>query len=338
MVFSANMRHKVPVLLAAALIAGCSGPRPAFDPRAEEGPHGGAGVEWWYHYGWLEDEDGRRWAWVSSFFRTVRPRTGLSRYLIHDLIDLETGRGRFRSRVGAEIFAALSIPVPKLKPPHELIPGRPLEKPDAPLDLRYGRDRLERTGPDTYRLVAGDVDLELTAVAEPVAVEGTGLTGIDRPEGMHYYSVPRLNATGTVHGRRAKGVFWYDHQWGDSWVDGRVGWSWWGLQFDDGGSAIAYVLRDRESGRVIRSVLTDDRGVHRLSANPVETWTSPLGARYPVAWELSGGGHRLKVTPMFRERECPILGEQVAVWEGPVRVTGSRRGRGFQELVGYARN
>jgi predicted secreted hydrolase len=33
----------------------------------------------------------------------------------------------------------------------------------------------------------------------------------------------------------------------------------------------------------------------------------------------------------------PILGEQESIWEGPVRVTGSVTGRGFQELVSYAR-
>ena len=87
---------------------------------------------------------------------------------------------------------------------------------------------------------------------------------------------------------------------------------------------------------MLRSVLTHDGGVVPLEARPVDEWISPRGARYPVAWDLSGGGYRLRVTPMINERECPILGEQVAIWEGPVTVTGSHAGRGFQELVGYA--
>ena len=36
-------------------------------------------------------------------------------------------------------------------------------------------------------------------------------------------------------------------------------------------------------------------------------------------------------------RESPVLGEQESIWEGPVTVTGSVTGRGYQELVSYAR-
>ena len=139
------MRSKIPILAATALLAGCVGVHPAFDPEAEEGVHGDVEIEWWYHYGWLEDEDGGRWAWVSSFFRTVRPKTGLARYLITDLINLDTGQGHFRSRIGTELFTAAGIPVPKLQAPHEPIPGKPLERPGDPLKLRYGTGDCEIT-------------------------------------------------------------------------------------------------------------------------------------------------------------------------------------------------
>ena len=40
---------------------------------------------------------------------------------------------------------------------------------------------------------------------------------------------------------------------------------------------------------------------------------------------------------MQLDREMPVLGEQESIWEGPVKVTGSVTGRGYQELVSYAR-
>src|SRR6185295_3282046 len=176
---------------AVALLAavGCATPvRWAFDPQAEEGIHADVEVEWWYHWGYLTDEAGGEWCSFSSFFRTWKKGFPLTRYFLYDLTDLKTGSRTYRSAAGAEILplvAALSGK-PDLPSPHEVIPGKPLEKAGDPLKIRYGDDELERIGPGTYRLKVGEVDLTLTAVAEPMAIEGTGLTGITRPDDMSY--------------------------------------------------------------------------------------------------------------------------------------------------------
>jgi predicted secreted hydrolase len=322
-------------LLLLALLASCASPsRFAYDPIANEGVHAGAEVEWWYHFGWLSDDAGTDWAWVSSFFRYRGQR-----YLIHDLIDLKTGRGDYRSRLGEEALAGFvaATRMPKLPAPHEPIPGKPLEKAGDPLRLRYGADEFERLPDGRYRLKAGEVDLVLRPVSEPLPVEGTGLTGLAKPDDMHYYTIPRLEATGTVRGRPARGLFWYDHQWGSSWLGSDIGWSWWGLQLDDETAVNAYVLRNIQDGRILRSVLTLDDRPYPMDATPVEHWESPNGVRYPVSWELSAGPLRLRVEALFKERELPLLSETGFLWEGPVRVTGTKTGRGFQELVSYAR-
>jgi len=321
----------------------CAGPsRAGLDPDREEGVHAESGadrwIEWWYHFGWLTDESGGEWAWVSSFFRYRHPGAPLTRYQIYDLIDLKTGLADYHSRVGPEAlapYAAFTGQV-KLPPPHRLIEGDLREKAGDPLKLAYGDDTLERTGGRTYRLKAGPIDVDLRAASNVMAVEGTGLTGLKRPDDMHYYTIPRLVAEGSVRGKKARGLFWYDHQWGTSWVG--VGWSWWGLQLEGGTHVNAYVLRDVKSGAVLRSVLTHDGGVVRLDAKPVDWWESPAGVNYPIAWELSGGPFRLSIEPLFRERACAIFGALKEIWEGPVRVKGSHSGRGFQELVGYARD
>lgn len=325
-----------PLALLLLIGSSCTLPRFAFDVDKEEGLHEGAAIEWWYHFGWLTDEDGGEWAWVSSFFRVAPKGT---RYLIYDLIDLKTGRAEYRSLMGSEAVPALLLVTGKSEPPspHGLIPGEPVDRPGE-LRLAYAEDRLERTGPRRYRLKVGPVDVRLEGASPAMAVEGTGLTGLKEPGDMHYYSVPRLAAEGTVRGRKARGLFWYDHQWGSSWVGPTIGWSWWGLHLDDGSAVNAYVLREVGTGKILRSVLTHDRRVAPLRARPVETWESPTRIRYPVSWELEGGGLRLRVNPIFKEREVPILGLQESIWEGPVRVTGTHGGRGFQELVSYARD
>jgi predicted secreted hydrolase len=227
--------------------------------------------------------------------------------------------------------------ISRLPAPHEIIPGEPLEKGGDPLRLTYGKDALERTGDRVYRLRAGEIDLQLRAISDPLPVEGTGLTGVERREDMHYYTIPRLDASGTVRGRKARGLFWYDHQWGRSWIGPKIGWSWWGLQLDDRTAVNAYVLRDITNGRVLRSILTHDDRPYPMTATPLEWWESKSKIRYPVAWALEAGPLRLRIDAMFKERELPLLSETGNLWEGPVRVSGTRSGRGFQELVSYAR-
>lgn len=320
-----------------ALLVSCAGPRPAFNAHEEDGVHGNVDIEWWYHYGWLEDEAGGEYAWISSFFRFRAKDLAAGRYFIYDLVDLKTGQADYRSRIGAEVFAKFAVfgGQVQVPPPHEVIAGGPAEKAGDPLRLAYGEDTLERTAPGRYRLKARGVDLELTAAAPPMAIDGTGLTGLERAEDMHYYTIPRLEAKGAVRGKKVKGLFWYDHQWGGYGLP-TIGWSWWGLQLEDGTAANATVLRDTKTGRLLRATLTHDDRALTLEAKPVEWWTSATQVRYPVVWELSASGLRLRVEPMHRDRECPIPGEMKSIWEGPVRVTGSHRGRGFQELVGYA--
>jgi predicted secreted hydrolase len=323
------------------LLAGCAGGPPAtwaFDPAAEEGVHKDVEVEWWYHWGFLTDEDGGEWTLFTSFFRMSKPGFPSSRYFLYDLSDLKTGARSYRSAAGDEILQlARKSGVKEFPRPHQVIPGAVLEKAGDPLKLTYGDDLLERTGPWRYRLKAGEVDIQLEAISAPMAVEGTGWTGLNAPEDMCYYTVPRLKAAGTVKGRKATGVFWYDHQWGKTWTDATIGWTWWGLHLDDGTNVNAYVLRNIQTGDVLRSVCTRDGQVSKLTVEPLEWWESPSRTRYPVSWRLRAAGLDVRVDPIHKERESAILGEQESIWEGPVRVSGSAGGRGYQELVSFAR-
>jgi predicted secreted hydrolase len=328
-------------LLGLLLLAGCAAPAQpwAFDPAQEEGVHADVRVEWWYHWGFIEDDAGGRWCCFSSFFRTWKQGFPITRYQLYDLTDLKTGERQYRSAAGAEILPLVKSLTgeARLPKPHAVIPGEPLEKGGDPLRVRYGDDVFERLPDHRYRLKTGDIDFELQPASEFMAVEGTGLTGVGNPEEMHYYTVPRLQGKGSVHGKKATGIFWYDHQWGSTWTEPTVGWSWWGLQLSDGSNVNAYVLRDLKTGAQIRGVATHDRRVYSLSATAESIWESKTRVRYPVAWTLKAGPLNLRVEPIFKDRELSVLGDQESIWEGPVTVTGSHQGRGFQELVSYAR-
>ena len=117
-----------------------------------------------------------------------------------------------------------------------------------------------------------------------------------------------------------------------------MGWSWWGLQLDDGTNLNAVVIRDTRTGAIRKATATHDRAVYALRAKSVRSWDSPMGVRYPVAWELEAGPLKLKIEPMHPDREHPVLFGQEAIWEGPVTVSGSVSGRGYQELVGYPKD
>jgi predicted secreted hydrolase len=73
----------------------------------------------------------------------------------------------------------------------------------------------------------------------------------------------------------------------------------------------------------------------------LDRWTSPRGGRYPARWRLRVPSLALdlEVEPVIAEQE---LATDPRYWEGAVDARGKREGesvagRGYVELVGYAR-
>src|SRR4051812_40667509 len=118
--------------LGLAAAAGCASPGPhwAFDPHAEEGVHRDVRVEWWYHWGFLQDDAGGRWACFSSFFRAHKPGLPVTRYYLYDLTDLATGGRYARSPAGAGNLPLFRSPTRggKLPQPPPLSPLPPPAK------------------------------------------------------------------------------------------------------------------------------------------------------------------------------------------------------------------
>jgi predicted secreted hydrolase len=145
------------------------------------------------------------------------------------------------------------------------------------------------------------------------------------------------------------GEGWFDHEWGSSQLgEGVVGWDWFSLRLDDRSELMVYRLRREDgspgpysSGTLVRADGSTRRlGADEVLLDPTGWWTSPAtGGRYPSGWRIAVPSEQLDlaVAPLVPAAELDGRGSTgVVYWEGPVEVTGSRRGEGYAELTGYA--
>ncbi len=354
----------------------------AYDPQMEEGPHPESDFEWWYHFGFLRRKGAPEfeYSFVSSFQRN---KSG--RYLFYNLSKLDADETSHHGLVDRSLLGLTARPetpqaetgteqpsegpgilrrlaywiqdaLPLLPERHEFLPPSNLPPPScrSELSLVYGDNRLEKVG-NAYELVYHNSDfvLELTlrAVAPPMPMLGTGLTGLHKPEDQYYYTYPRMSATGLL--RRGEeqwemeGDFWYDHQWGKVVSTVPKTWGWWGLRLRDGRNLAVFFLRDGQSGDIVQQGLTlhhpDGRTeVYRdVTFKPLRDWNSPHGRRYAVEWQIEARelNMTIRIRPYSDNHELPVL-LYGRIWEGPCRaeiiVPGEPtvQASGFQELIG----
>jgi predicted secreted hydrolase len=293
-----------------------SGRRLVF-PR-DHGAHPEYRVEWWYVTGWLAGPLG----FQITFFR-ARPE------------EESENPSRFNPRQVLFAHAALSDPKR----------GRLLhDQRAARAGFSLAHAETERTGVsiDDWRLelnanrydariVGRDLDFALSLFAGEPVLQGDG--GFSRKghrphEASYYYSRPQMNVFGKVGGREVEGTAWLDHEWSSAYLAPEAaGWDWCGINLFDGGSLMAFRMRDKDGGVHFASPGT--------SMKPLRTWKSPrTGVEYPVAMEVNG----LRLEPLMDDQELDSRASTGTIyWEGAVRAfKGSNEvGRGYLELTGY---
>jgi len=208
-------------------------------------------------------------------------------------------------------------------------------------------------------LHASNQDIALQLTLEPNkppvlnGVDGLSQKAAAAGNASYYYSITRLETQGSVRiGERVfavSGLSWLDREWGSSALSGeQEGWDWFALQLADGSDLMLYNLRRHDGARDVHSAgtltLVDGTAI-QLSQDDfvievLETWQSPHGGRYPVAWQIAVGQYNLDMTvlPVLDAQELVTV---VRYWEGAVDVRGERdgvpiSGRGYVELTGYA--
>ena len=314
-------------------------------PR-DHGSHPDFRTEWWYLTGLLRQPNGEEFGVQITFFRN---RPGIA----------EESQSRFAPK--QLLFAHVALAVPAN---HRLIHDQRTaraglglaEASEATTDVHIDDWSLAQKD-ETYiaAIAAREFTLQLAfRVTEPPVLQGDAGVSSKGPrttQASYYYSVPHLDASGTVtidgKDRAVRGVAWLDHEWSSEYLAPEArGWDWIGINLDDGGALMAFRIRDRDNRRFWAG------GSHRNAAGrltlfgpgdvqfeALRAWRSPrTNVEYPVAFRVAAGTIDVTLEPLFDDQEQDERASVGTIyWEGAVRARrgDSVVGRGYLELTGY---
>lgn len=321
-------------------------------------------TEWWYFTGNLDADTGRRFGFELTIFRfsltpqadALSAETSAWRsnqvYIGHLALTDANGEQfhvaqRF-SRGSLGLAGASADPFRVWLDDWSISGARTSE----PVTAKYQFGR-------PWRLQAreGEIALSLTLTPQkaPVlnGVDGLSQKAAREGNASYYYSITRMQTEGTVQIGDSEypvtGLSWLDREWGSSALsEDQQGWDWYALQLSDDSELMFYKLRRNDGSQDAHSAgtltLADGSSVHlspdNIEIKVLQSWDSPHGGRYPVAWQISVPQYalNLEIDPVLDAQE---LITTVRYWEGAVDVSGTRgdkqiSGRGYVELTGYA--
>lgn len=293
---------------------------------ADELPHKEEPIEWWYYSGHLEDEQGRRYGVMASFFAARMGNFPPSYFMIYQLSEKDEKKFHSGSVLGKNVMkmmkmflSGLSEEMLEKVPPgifdeEEIKRHHRFMKEDAKvrtdrLALKYDDQLFIKTKEDgenwagwSYSTRLADknftIDLEMTPTRGPMYVGGEGNVGMYHGEDMFYYSFTRLAAEGVLNiggeARKVRGTVWYDHQYGSFGKEVKpVGWDWFCIQIEDGTDLNLSALRWPETGERFNELGTIQKAdgstmvIHDLVIEERGEWTSAeTGITYPSGWTL----------------------------------------------------
>ncbi|MEM8537782.1 MAG: lipocalin-like domain-containing protein [Pseudomonadota bacterium] len=308
-----------------------------FEFPADHGPHPEYRIEWWYLTANLNAEDGTEYGLQWTLFRSA--------------LAPEEDEAWASPQVW---FAHAAVTTP---------------------DRHFSTERLARGGVgqagvtsdasgfdawiDEWRLKGPDFDsLDMTAQGEdfgydmqldaqgPLIFQGDAGFSVKSDEGQasYYYSQPFYDIKGTLRlpsgDVTVSGQAWLDREWSSQPLsDNQSGWDWFSLSFEDGAKMMGFQLRQTGDAPYTAATWIEPDGT---------TTAFPSGAFQADARDISSVNEReIPTTWRVRlpERGVDVTVEamntdawmdvSIAYWEGPVRVRGSHKGRGYLEMTGY---
>src|SRR5438067_4008480 len=311
-------------------------------------------TEWWYFTGNLFDADGHRFGYELTFFRHGIQRAAdrdpnASRFIVDDLkfahfaiTDVGGQQFRFEQKTSRGAFGEA---------------GFDDRQRLAWIDNWSLTSKSDGIFELTASGAAGAIHLDLRP-AKPAVVHGengVSVKGTGGASASHYYSIPRLETTGslTVNGKTCalRGESWFDHEWSSSQLaKGQVGWDWFCLQWEDGAELMLYRMRlengQRDSSSSGTWIAPDGTATHLratdFQATPIASWKSKAtAAEYPIGWRivLPAQGLDFTIKAALEDQELKL--GPITYWEGAIDANGRRDGkeikaRGYLELTGYA--
>ena len=222
------------------------------------------------------------------------------------------------------------------------------------LEIDFDGNQFRKNDDGSYTLVVrqrvGMYGAELVFTPRKPAIRH-GEDGVVRGshnEDMFYYFMPRCDVTGVVHlpggteaVKSAQG--WYDHEFGrhgkvnEENTDGKdIGWTWLGVQLDNGMEVSGYALVDEEERKFVDArtvVIAADatRSEHGdTTLTPSGVWCSTRTfAEYPTSWRLQvpSAGLDLTMQADFDDQEFITLISKPGFWEGRCTVSGTIGGK-----------
>lgn len=328
-------------------------PRVLVFPR-DYGAHPEFRTEWWYLTGWL-GSDVSAMGFQITFFRS---RTQHS----------SDNPSRFAPNQLLFAHAALAIPSEgKLR--HADVAGRVGTAGAAfnidDTKLRLSNWTMERTKNDHYLfdIPADTFTIHLEAIPSQAPVlrgkQGFSAKGPSPELASYYYSRPQLKISAQIEMKdksskvkqgsfmKSSGVGWLDHEWSSSLLmPGAVGWDWIGINLVDGGSIMAFRIRD-QAGKTLFSEWDrrDQYGrVLERHSNAiweaVNQWSSPRSlANYPIGFLIRVGNQALRLQTLIQDQEVDARASTGGFYyEGAVEMIQDQVviGRGYLELTGYS--
>jgi len=341
--------HGVPALAAAPKVEFPDVvPRTLVFPR-DHGAHPDFRIEWWYVTGWLQArERAQPLGFQITFFRarneaaTDNPSRFTPRQILFAhaaLADPRHGRLRHDQRAAREGLTLAGAETDRTRVWID--------------DWSFEQSANGYTGVIPAREFTLRLDFAGKGVPLLQGENGVSRKGPRPKEASYYYSRPQLAVRGTVQrdgtSSPVSGLAWLDHEWSSAYLPPEAaGWDWIGVNLDDGGALMAFVMRTKVGGmHYAGGTLAQAGGTRRSFApdevrfEPLRRWRSPrTGAEYPVAMRVVTAGQVWTLEPLMEDQELDSRASTGTIyWEGAVRVTTSGRevGKGYLELTGYWR-
>jgi predicted secreted hydrolase len=304
------------------------GPDPVFTFPRDHGAHPDYRIEWWYLTATLTGEDGREYGVQWTLFRSsLRPEGDVQLWMGHAGITTPDAHysaerlargGIGQADVQADPFAAW-------------IDDWRMEGPD--MDTLSVRAQTPEAA----------FDLALRAQG-PLVFHGAGGYSVKSASGQasYYYSQPFYTVTGTLDlpegPVRVTGQAWLDREWSSQPLEGnQAGWDWFSLHFTDGARLMGFGLRGTQGDVFTYASWIEADGTLTAQDDLVLTPLATArveGREVPVEWRVQLPSKGLDITTSALN---PQAWQDMIFpyWEGPVRATGTHKGRGYLEMTGY---
>lgn len=300
---------------------------------ADHGAHWLFRIEWWYATANMTGSDGRQYGMQWTLFRSSIAPGGAEEdqiWMAHAAISSPDGH------FATERFARGGLGTAGVEA--------------APFSARIDEWRMEGPSLSDVSLFAQGADfaIDLTLVADlpfvPQGIEGFSVKS-EAGQASHYYSQPFYEVEGTLTLPtgvvEVAGEGWLDREWSSApLTESQTGWDWASLHLESGEKLMVYRLRDSDGGDYITGTWIEPDGAS-LPLAPGEVTMTPgrtasvEGREIPVEWSIAVPGQdaQISIEALYPQSWMPT---SVAYWEGPVRASGTHKGRGYLEMTGYA--